>query len=815
MKRALCLIAVVLLVSQPFMFKGSASATGLCDSQKKVFADGIPYFNSCTCDSSSSTQTPATNPTGGATGSVYMLGDSITFGSKDDLASDFKQAGYSSSYISARVSRSLSSPGSSVTSDGTADSYHAGLDQLDVDKSKIASSDTVIMALGTNAEINGSFHDNVTSAINKIKAANPNANIYWVNIFSNVPDHKAAYNSTLNSLSSSLGFTVIDTTGANISLSGDGIHPDTNGQQTYADLVAKAVSSSTTPAPAPDTSSACACTAGAIDSSSALVGNNNVQKAWNFFKSQGLNDAQTAGILGNLQDESGQNIDPEINQNGSGDSQTQPKTGGADGWGIAQWTYPSQDFDQLIKQYKISGPGNELATQLNLVLAQMKDVSPTGVKDTFSAIKQINDPGQAAAFFDTNFEGGVSGGRVQNATTLYGQRGQLNQSSGSTGGSTGGNATGASTTTSDILEGHKLPATVGGTGDEAPVDSSGHLTVGVGAVTFSQFASLGQNYRDYYITMRWRYALWNWDGTNTSGPEDSSWYGQKPRLVLVTNPRNHKSIIADIMESGPAPWTGVDTQSNNTPKEGWTNPQDGTPSGYTGRVSGFPPPAIQALGASQTTSDGSGDKLEYAWAPDQTAQPGPTTLQVNGTGGGSGDCSSSGGVNGGAYQNPFKDIPNIRPEGIDAGVDYVGDGPVHPIGPAKVAVSEPNSPWLYGNYISYTLTSGPAVGKTVYVAEDCTVNTALHQGQVIGPSDTVCTLNSKRTGLETGWANANNDLPLPYTDHCYYLVNPSLPKTSTAYGVNFNKLMVSLGVPNASLLGGPVTCTLPSGWQPQ
>jgi len=221
---------------------------------------------------------------------------------------------------------------------------------------------------------------------------------------------------------------------------------------------------------------------------------------------------------------------------------------------------------------------------------------------------------------------------VQNQTEYYGTNDSCSPSA--------GDPAASGSPTSDTLDGHQLPATVGGTGDEDPVDATGHLTTTGGAVTFSQYASLGQAYQDYYITMRWRYAKWNWDGTSVPGPEDSSWYGgsPKPRLVLVTNPRTKKSIIADIMESGPAPWTGTSTGQGAAPSY-WHDPQDGTPSQYDGRVSGFPPPAIQALGADQTVN-GSGDKLEYAWAPDQNAKPGPTDA-VAGSGGSAG-CASAG-----------------------------------------------------------------------------------------------------------------------------------------------------------------------------
>lgn len=179
------------------------------------------------------------------------------------------------------------------------------------------------------------------------------------------------------------------------------------------------------------------------------------------------------------------------------------------------------------------------------------------------------------------------------------------------------------------LDGHKLPAAKGGTGLEEAINEAGQVASTGGKVTFSKFATMGQKYRDYYMTMRWRYVKWNWNGTSVAGPENVNWYSEKPRRVLVTNPRTKKSIIAVIMEAGPAPWTGVDGGPNNDPKQGWTNPQDGTPKEYKGRVSGFPPVAFKALGASMRMADGSGDDLIYSWAPDQDAEPGPVSTPSN------------------------------------------------------------------------------------------------------------------------------------------------------------------------------------------
>lgn len=183
----------------------------------------------------------------------------------------------------------------------------------------------------------------------------------------------------------------------------------------------------------------------------------------------------------------------------------------------------------------------------------------------------------------------------------------------------------------EVLDGHKLPATKGGTGYEDPINEAGQIPGG-GTVTWSRHARLGQEYRDYYINMRWDHAKWFWNGDATDiNQEKYAWYNEKPRKVLVTNPRTKKSIIAAVVESGPAPWTGVDGGKNNEPKQGYVNPMFGTPAEYKGRVSGMPPTAYRYLGAAQRMADGSGDDLLYSWAPDQNAKPGPVTTSASTT----------------------------------------------------------------------------------------------------------------------------------------------------------------------------------------
>lgn len=178
---------------------------------------------------------------------------------------------------------------------------------------------------------------------------------------------------------------------------------------------------------------------------------------------------------------------------------------------------------------------------------------------------------------------------------------------------------------------YPLPASHGLTGREEAVDPLGRVASTGQQVTFSQFAALGAAYRDFYITMRWDWAAYTWDG-HLSGIDQAqySWMGATPRRVLVTNPRTGRSIIADAMEAGPGPWVTADT---HTAPPYWTGPVRGTPPAFTGIVSGFPPAALAALGANTGYAGEHGDDLRYQWAPDQNAVPGPTNLQAAAGGG--------------------------------------------------------------------------------------------------------------------------------------------------------------------------------------
>lgn len=108
-------------------------------------------------------------------------------------------------------------------------------------------------------------------------------------------------------------------------------------------------------------------TAGLCDpnSSTSLIGKDNVQKSFNYFVSKGLTPAQSAGIVGNLRQESGSGIDP---------SSDNPAAVGGGG-GIAQWEGGrwSGSNGLLAFAEKHGKPWDDLGLQLDFIWYEMPD----------------------------------------------------------------------------------------------------------------------------------------------------------------------------------------------------------------------------------------------------------------------------------------------------------------------------------------------------------------------------------------------------------------------------------------------------------
>lgn len=107
-----------------------------------------------------------------APGKVFVIGDSITFQSKANILAKFAAVGYTDVEVDGLSSRGLTGGGPSPT----------GLEVINSSTEKIKASKAVVIALGTNAYNVTTFGNDIKTAIGAVKAANPEAKIYWVDV---------------------------------------------------------------------------------------------------------------------------------------------------------------------------------------------------------------------------------------------------------------------------------------------------------------------------------------------------------------------------------------------------------------------------------------------------------------------------------------------------------------------------------------------------------------------------------------------------------------------------------------------------------
>lgn len=118
-----------------------------------------------------------------------------------------------------------------------------------------------------------------------------------------------------------------------------------------------------------------------------LSGNNNTEKIWKYFKSQGFSDAGVSGIMANLYHESG--LESSRLQNGGGP-----------GRGLAQWEGPRFTALQEFARGR-SKSWTDLPTQLDFLMHEMKTNHSSGFMDYF---RNTDSASKAAAKFENEFE---------------------------------------------------------------------------------------------------------------------------------------------------------------------------------------------------------------------------------------------------------------------------------------------------------------------------------------------------------------------------------------------------------------------------
>lgn len=355
-------VLIVSLIYTLNLFLGVYTVSALSLEQKKVLQSGSLYFNTTVEDYNKCSTTPSTSSLKPAS-EIYILGDSITNGSSQKYRDTFTTSGFSP-YINAVGGRSWIYPGSSSAGAFTPEAGGAqtGKAAIEADSSHIANAGAIVVALGSNG---GLSSNPISEIITTIRTKNSTAPIWWVNIVAsdnNTYANVASFGDFNTALDKQVPtITVIDwhakvIPDGNFSdvptqtkqdpngyISSDGLHPTDTGQVALVNLVTSAVISSNVTLP-PEVG--CSCT---VSDPAATMGtpDENHKNAWNYFTStKGLSKEATAGLMGNLEAESG--INPHNTQDSAKDSAGNPVPDGPEipfdlikdkyGYGIAQWT---------------------------------------------------------------------------------------------------------------------------------------------------------------------------------------------------------------------------------------------------------------------------------------------------------------------------------------------------------------------------------------------------------------------------------------------------------------------------------------------
>jgi hypothetical protein len=166
------------------------------------------------------------------------------------------------------------------------------------------------------------------------------------------------------------------------------------------------------------------------------------------------------------------------------------------------------------------------------------------------------------------------------------------------------------------------------------------------------------------------------------------------------------------------------------------------------------------------------------------------------------------------YLNPLRSITGLLAERIDMGADYGGSGPIYALGNAVITNATADSPgWPGGGWITYQLTDGPAKGLVVYVAED--VTPTVQVGQHVTSSTVICKMYNGSAGIETGWATSDSSTAESQMPEAGGISGQG--PFPTAVGMDFENLLVTLGVPRSPFNGsatpfGVVPSGYPTSW---
>lgn len=298
-------------------------------------------------------------------GKVFVLGDSIGTQFTPSLATALNSSGSTGWTVEADVKFGRKVSGGTELPDGITAAAAAG--------TMAANAKYIIVELGTNGTFSAA---QAATLISTLRGHSPNAKIFWIDTAVSGRDSYIpvilGVNQMIYGQAQANSYSVIswykqvfgaDKDPTNISSplaisnlivqANQFVHLTDAGIASYNSMIVNALAKG-------GSAGGCSCTLPGID---------NAEKIWNFFIGKGLTPVQTAGIMGNLWEESG--LNPRNVQGTTTPDSDTMKIDGLTGYGIAQWTFITRQqalHDFAVSRSTIDG---DLQTQLEFMWIEM------------------------------------------------------------------------------------------------------------------------------------------------------------------------------------------------------------------------------------------------------------------------------------------------------------------------------------------------------------------------------------------------------------------------------------------------------------